>query len=398
VDGGLINNDPFEYALYSMPDKQTEAQPVKEETRPQHVDRGVIMIAPFPELPTFPPDGVPGLGLIPAYMALMPALKQQVRFKPTAFALAGDDNVGSRFMISPSRQLKGGEVDARFPISSGLLGGFGGFVARSFRDHDFQLGRRNCQQFLKTAFVLPSTNQVMQASYASVGAAAEAEAVVARPVIPLLGDAAREVKDVAWPQMTKGELDHILQRLGTRLGTVASKLLLNWHGLPLLKLLAPVARFLVPWATRRFIMRTFLADLVKRDQIAEWVLPADWADPALSEDDKRAYEQDTRAVIGGLLVPSFNMRTMDGLAMACDLDKERVQAILTQCARADGKPFQVWQSDWFDTQDSRLVCLFSDRPGWLKRSFGKDHAGSLFFPLKIDPPFKKVPLDAVIAA
>jgi hypothetical protein len=133
VDGGVINNDPFEYAFYSLPDQQPPGatKPTQEVTTLDHVDRGVIMIAPFPEQPTLPPDGVPAPGLISAYMALMPALKQQVRFKPTAFALAGDDKVGSRFMISPSRQLAGG-ADARFPIASGLLNGFGGFVARSF--------------------------------------------------------------------------------------------------------------------------------------------------------------------------------------------------------------------------------------------------------------------------
>ena len=404
VDGGVINNDPFEYALYSLPDKQdgSAPQPLKEETRPQHVDRGVIMIAPFPEQPTFPPDGVPGLGLIPAYMALMPALKQQVRFKPAAFALAGDDNVGSRFMISPSRQLEGGEVDARFPISSGLLGGFGGFVARSFRDHDFQLGRRNCQQFLKTAFVLPPTNHVIQASYAAVGPAggtadASTDAVMERQVIPLFGDAACEVKNMAWPRITQGELDHILQRLGIRLRKVAAKLLSTRQGQPLLKLATPLTAF-IPGLLHRTILRTFLADLVKRDQIAEWVLPADWAGSFHNADEKRAYEQDTRALIGALLTPAFDMRTVDGLTMTCDIDKARVQAILAQCSRAAGKPYQVWLSDWFDQQDSRLVCLLSDRPGWLKRQCGKNHAGSLFFALKIDPPVPKPPLNAVVAA
>lgn len=35
------------------------------------------------------------------------------------------------------------------------LGGFGGFLSRKFRRFDFQLGRRNCQKFLKDHFVLP---------------------------------------------------------------------------------------------------------------------------------------------------------------------------------------------------------------------------------------------------
>ncbi len=407
VDGGVINNDPFEYAFYSLPDTRpvADAHPAKEENRPQYVDRGVIMIAPFPEQPVLPPDGVPAPGLVSAYMALMPALKQQVRFKPTTFALAGDDDVANRFMISPSRQLAGG-ADARFPIASGLLGGFGGFVARSFRDHDFQLGRRNCQRFLQTTFALPPVNPIIQSSYARVSDdsaflvadPARPEDITARQVIPLLGEAASEVKEAAWPRITQADLDRILGRLGTRLGRVASRLLSTWRGLPLMKLLAPLAAMVVPRATRRTIQRSFLADLVRRDQIVEWMLPPNWAQPSLSEDDKRAYEQDTRAIIGALLAPAFEMRTVDGLAMTCDLEKPRVQEILGQCAAAHGAPYQMWQSDWFDREDSRLVCLLADRPNWLKRHLGQSHAGSLFFAVKTDPPVPKVPLDAVIAA
>jgi hypothetical protein len=56
----------------------------------------------------------------------------------------------------------------RYAIASGLLGGFGGFVARSFRDHDFQLGRRNCQWFLRSSFALPEANPIIKSWLPSV--------------------------------------------------------------------------------------------------------------------------------------------------------------------------------------------------------------------------------------
>ncbi len=34
-----------------------------------------------------------------------------------------------------------------------------GFFSEAYRDHDFMLGRRNCQWFLQSAFTLPRTNK-----------------------------------------------------------------------------------------------------------------------------------------------------------------------------------------------------------------------------------------------
>jgi hypothetical protein len=41
------------------------------------------------------------------------------------------------------------------------MGAFGGFFERGFRAHDYELGRRNCQKFLKDSFVLPFDNPVI---------------------------------------------------------------------------------------------------------------------------------------------------------------------------------------------------------------------------------------------
>ncbi len=36
-----------------------------------------------------------------------------------------------------------------------MLGAFGGFMHKPFREHDFALGRRNCQKFLRDQFIIP---------------------------------------------------------------------------------------------------------------------------------------------------------------------------------------------------------------------------------------------------
>ena len=46
-------------------------------------------------------------------------------------------------------------------LQCGSLGAFGGFFDKTFRQHDYQLGRRNCQQFLKKYFSLPAANLII---------------------------------------------------------------------------------------------------------------------------------------------------------------------------------------------------------------------------------------------
>ena len=45
-------------------------------------------------------------------------------------------------------------------MCSACLGGFGGFLKEEFREFDFHLGRRNCQDFLTRYFHLPEENKL----------------------------------------------------------------------------------------------------------------------------------------------------------------------------------------------------------------------------------------------
>jgi hypothetical protein len=198
ADGGIIDNDPFEFARFSLKDRGKLGQPI--EPALGKVDRAVIMVSPFPELKPIAPEGRPVPDLVSSFSALMPALIAQARFKPDEIVRAAKAEHGSRYLIGPSRVRSDGK-EQRYGIASGLLGGFGGFVARSFRDHDFQLGRRNCQRFLQDAFALPPENEIIKGWIEGAGAGSQPafKAIASQdmpdayPIIPLFGTAKAEV-------------------------------------------------------------------------------------------------------------------------------------------------------------------------------------------------------------
>lgn len=157
VDGGVCNNEPFELAHYSLRARADDLEHpwklLQNPREPNKADRAVIMIDPFPEGPstTMPPTVNPAdLAILRVLAALKTALLNQARFKPGELVAAMDGTGRSRFLISPSRD---GSHGAR-ALASGLLGGFGGFLDKSLRAHDFALGRHNAQSFIRKHFNL----------------------------------------------------------------------------------------------------------------------------------------------------------------------------------------------------------------------------------------------------
>lgn len=152
VDGGLMNNEPLEQARRYL------AGADKHNPRPGEVARrAAIMIDPFPNQIHFDPEARNDDRLFAVAPRMFNALVNQARFKPEELALAESDHVYSRFIISPSRREADGR-QADFAIASATLGGFGGFFEESFRHHDYLLGRKNCQSFLKRYLALPESN------------------------------------------------------------------------------------------------------------------------------------------------------------------------------------------------------------------------------------------------
>ncbi|WP_426420328.1 patatin-like phospholipase family protein [Bradyrhizobium genosp. A] len=151
VDGGTIDNQPLELARRYL------AGGGRNERNGERANKAVILVAPFPNRAHMP-DADANDRLVHILPQLLSTLIDQARFKPDELALAESDAVFSRFIISPIRPAANNPAAVRYPIASGSLGGFGGFLHQSFRRHDYLLGRRNAQAFLRWYFALPETN------------------------------------------------------------------------------------------------------------------------------------------------------------------------------------------------------------------------------------------------
>jgi hypothetical protein len=161
VDGGVMDNEPLELARRHLAGGPGRSNPRSGD----EAHRAVLLVDPFPNCQDLPEANRDDT-LATVMFRLFGALKNQARFKPEELELAASDRVFSRFMIAPSRDpwpLGGGGVAAAHPIASSALGAFGGFLHESFRRHDYLLGRRNAQDFLRWNFVLPETNPLFRA-------------------------------------------------------------------------------------------------------------------------------------------------------------------------------------------------------------------------------------------
>ena len=107
----------------------------------------------------------------------------------------------SRFLISPTRppDAQGRTTPS---LACGSVGAFGGFLHQPFREHDYQLGRRNCQQFLRKQFTLAPDNALFKNWPTALKQRLADPSTGELPVLPLLGSAAAEVPlPPAWEQI-----------------------------------------------------------------------------------------------------------------------------------------------------------------------------------------------------
>ncbi|WP_084799787.1 patatin-like phospholipase family protein [Bradyrhizobium sp. Ai1a-2] len=352
IDGGLVNNDPFDYAQFAL--TGGPAVPASGEM----VEKAIIMVAPFPEPPDFLPENSPSPALTAIVRALFPALVNQARFRSSELAPAVNERDFSRFLIAPSRRMpragsRGAPMEhsktEKFAIACGLLGGFGGFLDEKFRAHDFQLGRRNCQYFLQKSFLVPPNNKI-------VGRRGLTEL---QPVIPLLGSAADPVPLPRWPQMSQANFDLLSRRLKARVSAIAPRLIDAQTSSVKLR-----AALKFGWVTfvrshvLNLIQQTILADLVRRGQIEGWNVPSGGS------------STDVNSIIAELVNPACDLRTPQRIAQKTALPAEFVQTVLEQLSRGSVTgPVRVWKGDYGYALYSRRPTFLARRPlvGWFNR-------------------------------
>lgn len=135
VDGGTVNNEPFGEIIRALEDKHGE----------DSTNHAVIMIDPFPNFEVSQKDASEvrhPSNVIEVLPNLLGAIRAQAMMKEKEI-VRGLSSDFTRKMIFPKKK------NDRYPIACGALDGFGGFFSKNFREHDYYLGRRNCQRFLR---------------------------------------------------------------------------------------------------------------------------------------------------------------------------------------------------------------------------------------------------------
>lgn len=381
VDGSLTGNEPLEYARYAL--LKDLRWPWRNPREGDKADRAVVMIDPFPQNTNLRAGGNPEDELTSIITALVSVAKHQSRCKPPDLTLAGNEKVFSRFMVLPRRTTPEGREE-RYALASGIVGGFGGFLAREFRDHDFQLGRRNCQKFLRTCFMLPESNQIVSSWPDGAKEQPQFQHIVGNEryfsIVPLLGDADPEVPFPEWPQV---DFEMLAQRLERRIIRIIDRLIdtkttNRWFRLILNMLCSAGVRSRL----LKSVYLMLLQEFVCHGQIKGWQIPKSWKRPLSTPID----DNDIRLVWSELINPSFDLRSEAGLAASTGLDINKVQAILATSQAETGSRFEVWRSPLRDRSGAPLYTLRSRKPMWCRFTVGVQHLCDWIAPLKVDAP------------
>lgn len=239
VDGGMINNEPFENVRNVLKEVTGQEDP-KAYNSFNHFRSTVLMVDPFPGVE---PDYAPKNTLIDVAGSTLAALINQARVKPDAILQALDDDCAGQFLIAPTRtvpQLNGDqpvkETGSR-AIACGAFGGFSGFLNKEFRIHDYFLGRANCEKFLRDHFTVPAvSDNLITRGYATLTTeqrqgyyAMDDSAEPKLPIIPVLKSRSQKYLPVFssgtdWPVISNKALEQFRAPMKTRVGSLIMNL------------------------------------------------------------------------------------------------------------------------------------------------------------------------------
>jgi len=206
VDGGVFNNEPFELARKALAGGSRNP-------REAHLAKAaMLMIDPFPNQPTYVLDKeVKNPNMLSSLGSLIGAMLSQGRFKAEDIHLAAKEDVFSRFLIIPRKS------NSSFNIACGAIDGFSGFIDKSYRTHDFELGRRNAQRFFEKHFALEikedhKSEYKLFESWINDPAMMEKYSYTENgktyiPIIPLFGSAATPIPRVGFTPLKKSEVE-----------------------------------------------------------------------------------------------------------------------------------------------------------------------------------------------
>ncbi|MCX2679043.1 hypothetical protein OOZ15_03740 [Galbibacter sp. EGI 63066] len=152
IDGGLINNEPYGIGIKVLNEKNENLQ--------KNDNYAVVMVDPFPnqdnDLSLFNPQR----DILSVAKSMFRALRNQVMFNQDGILEALSLSDRTKFLVAPSRKSKinGMNMIEENHLASSPMSGFAGFMNKNLREHDFALGRKNCQDFLRYHFSVKEKN------------------------------------------------------------------------------------------------------------------------------------------------------------------------------------------------------------------------------------------------
>ncbi|HWR99958.1 MAG TPA: hypothetical protein VN249_05045, partial [Prolixibacteraceae bacterium] len=199
VDGGVINNEPYDLTETILTSRRKEelsrsagtgsSSRFRVAKSASAFDTTILMIDPFPNYENRPdanyfnPEALKYTSV-----ELFGAMRRQLMVKTDLLARAYDGDDLTRFMIAPVRTKNA--MTQKFALACGSVSGFGGFFSKKFRIHDYMLGRRNCQRFIRQYFCVPASagNPIIRYGYGELTtdetAFLQAENNESLPIIP----------------------------------------------------------------------------------------------------------------------------------------------------------------------------------------------------------------------
>ncbi|MBE99397.1 patatin-like phospholipase family protein [Flavobacterium coralii] len=261
IDGGVINNEPFEKVRdllnetlardkgmpYTTDEEKAGTNRVLDDINCDYSSftNTVLMVDPFPSAEAEIFDANPVLtSVIPKTLG---AMLSQMRAKPQEYKELMKENDASSFIISPSREIRdknGNVIEDVFgekAIACGTLSGFGGFLHKEFRIHDFYLGRYNCEIFLRDYFTVPESalqnNPIFANGYSGVANKDDFASSATKPgeekqyqIIPIFSERTGEFKipvfscGDTWPKIKVQDIDKYEQKIRKRVGKLIMEL------------------------------------------------------------------------------------------------------------------------------------------------------------------------------
>lgn len=194
VDGGMINNEPFD----RVNDVLREIPGIRPATKEHYKDFNstILMIDPFPATTSVFKKGDDIMSIAGKTLS---AMLGQIRTKADDVVKTFQSDNSNQFMIAPSRFFPSYYKDSRDKvqganaIACGFFNGFGGFFNKEFRIHDFFLGRANCEYFLRNHFTVPENyqNPIIEFGYKNVDRTkfySETDNGKGLPIIPVFAE------------------------------------------------------------------------------------------------------------------------------------------------------------------------------------------------------------------